>query len=378
MAFITWVRRSTMITLVLLCSRNTAVARQSGIVVASGSSANLSQMADTLAREEMKKENIAGLSLAIVVDKKIVVSRAYGLADVENHAPASTATLFRTGSIAKPITAAAAMELYQQGKLDLDAPVQTYCPRFPRKQWTITTRELLGHLSGIRHYQSDDSDFFSTKHYAHVSDGFEIFANDPLLFEPGTRMEYSTYGYSVVGCVIEGASHEEFMRALSELVIAPATMQSTRVDDVFQIIDGRSRPYTADKDRSLRNATFVDTSNKIPGGGLISTAEDLARFSIALESNTFLNAEITKLMWTSQTTTDGKPTGYGYGWDVKQRNGILTVEHTGHQPGASNILLLLPGRGFAVAIMSNTDDINVTPMAETLANTYLNAGAARQ
>lgn len=154
-------------------------------------------------------------------------------------------------------------------------------------------------------------------------------------------------------------------------------MQSTRVDDVLQIIDGRSRPYTVNKDHSLRNATFVDSS-KIPGGGLISTAEDLARFSIALESNTFLKAKISKLIWTSQTTSDGEPTGYGYGWYVKQQNGILTVEHTGHQPGASNILLLLPGRGFAVAIMTNTDDTNVTAMAETLVKTYLKVGAARQ
>jgi CubicO group peptidase (beta-lactamase class C family) len=69
------------------------------------------------------------------------------------------------------------MELYQQGKLDLDAPVQKYCPEFPKKHWAITTRELLGHLSGIRHYRNDDSDF-STRHYAHVSDGFEVFAND--------------------------------------------------------------------------------------------------------------------------------------------------------------------------------------------------------
>ena len=155
------------------------------------------------------------------------------------------------------------------------------------------------------------------------------------------------------------------MKALSELVIAPANMQSTRMDDVFEIIDGRSRPYTINKDHSLRNATFVDTSNKIPGGGLISTAEDLARFSIALESNTLLNAEITKLMWASQTTTDGKPTGYGYGWDVKQQNGILWVEHTGRQPGSSSILLLLPSRGFAVSIMSNTDNMNITPIAKT-------------
>ena len=119
----------------------------------------LAQKADSLVQEEMKKQNIAGLALTIVVGKKIAVSRAYGFADLENQVPVTTATLFRTGSIAKPMTSVAAMALYQAGKLDLDAPVQKYCPAFPKKQWTITTRELLGHLSGIRHYRQDDSDF---------------------------------------------------------------------------------------------------------------------------------------------------------------------------------------------------------------------------
>src|SRR5271167_3561223 len=117
----------------------------------------LARKADSLVQEQIKKQNISGLALTIVVGKKIVVSRVYGFADLENHVPVTTATLFRTGSVAKPITSAAAMTMYQAGRLDLDAPVQKYCPAFPNKQWTITTRELLGHLSGIRHYRQDDS-----------------------------------------------------------------------------------------------------------------------------------------------------------------------------------------------------------------------------
>jgi serine beta-lactamase-like protein LACTB, mitochondrial len=93
----------------------------------------LARRADSLVQEQMKKQNIAGLALTIVVDRKIVISRAYGLADLENQVPVSTATLFRTGSIAKPMTSTAAMALYQAGKLDLDAPVQKYCPAFPKK-----------------------------------------------------------------------------------------------------------------------------------------------------------------------------------------------------------------------------------------------------
>jgi serine beta-lactamase-like protein LACTB, mitochondrial len=331
----------------------------------------LAQKADSLVQEEMKKQNIAGLALAIVVDKKIAVSRGYGFADLEDRVPVTTATLFRTGSIAKPMTSTAAMALYQAGKLDLDAPVQKYCPAFPKKQWTITTRQLLGHLSGIRHYKEDPADFLSTRHYAHISDAFEMFANDPLLFEPGTKMQYTTFGYDVVGCVIEGASGGDFVAALNKLVLTPAGMMSTRTDDAFAIIPNRSRPYTLAADHSLRNAPFVDTSNKVPGGGMIATADDMARFAIALESGRLLSSATSGLMWTSQKTSDGKATGYAYGWGVHEEHGILTVGHTGGQPGCSSVLWMLPGLGFAVAIMANTDEVQVQPIAEALAQAYL-------
>src|SRR4029079_17081865 len=104
----------------------------------------------------------------------------------------------RTVCIAKPISEVAAMTLVEAVKLDLDAPIQKYCPAFPQKQWTISTRQLLSHTSGIRHYKEDE--IGSTKHYEKMSDGFAIFANDPLLFQPGTKYSYSTYGYTVVGC----------------------------------------------------------------------------------------------------------------------------------------------------------------------------------
>src|SRR3954447_10287789 len=180
---------------------------------------------DAAVREFQAKTQAPAVTVAVAVDGKITYSKAFGMADVENDVKATPETLIRTGSIAKPITAAAAMTLVEAGKLDLDAPVQKYCPAFPQKQWAITTRELLTHPSGIRHYKEGEIE--STKHYNSMSDGFTIFAADPLLFEPGTKFSYSTYGYTVAGCVIEGASGEKYFDYVREHVLLPAGMTHT-------------------------------------------------------------------------------------------------------------------------------------------------------
>src|SRR6185369_15460109 len=110
---------------------------------------------ETAISAQMSKLGIPGLSVAVVVDHKLRWSAGYGLADVENYVPAKAMTAYRLGSISKPITAAAVMELAEHGKLDLDAPIQKYCAAFPAKQWPVTARLLLGHLSGVRHYSGE-------------------------------------------------------------------------------------------------------------------------------------------------------------------------------------------------------------------------------
>ena len=126
------------------------------------------------------------------------------------------------------------MTLVEQHKLDLDVPIQKYCPAFPQKQWPITTRQLLSHTSGIRHYKDKDPDTphwaENTKHFNSITDGLSVFANDSLEFQPGTKFGYSTYGYTVVGCVIEGASGERFYDYLRHAVLEPADMPHTVQD----------------------------------------------------------------------------------------------------------------------------------------------------
>jgi CubicO group peptidase (beta-lactamase class C family) len=323
-----------------ICSQR-AVAQQRGL--------------DSIVTRELARQRLPGLQVAVASGGRVVYSRAVGKADVENGVPLTPASLIRTGSIAKSISAVAAMTLVEAGKVDLDKPVQTYCSAFPTKPWPITTRQLLSHTAGIRHYRGNEPD--NTNHYAHTSDGFAIFANDSLLFQPGTHFSYSTYGYSVVGCVIEGASGQSYYDYVREHVLNPAGMTHTVVDNIFALVPHRARGYHGHGD-SLANAGLMDGSYKIPGGGLVSTSEDLVHFAMALMSGKLLKWETLKQMWTPTglpLIDGGKPSTYGLGFEIVTADGQKIISHSGGQQGTATHLVMIPGKGFAAATMANDD-----------------------
>ena len=329
---------------------------------------------DVLVHEFMKEEPVPALTVAIARGGRIVYSKAFGQADIENEVKATPETLIRTGSLAKPISAVATMTLAEAGKLDLDAPVQKYCPAFPKKEWTVTTRQVLGHIAGIRHYKEGEME--SIRHYDNMSDGFTIFGNDPLLFEPGTKYEYSTYGYTVIGCVIEGASGEKFADYLGKHVLKPAGMMHTFIDDRWKIVPHRARPYSK-KDFKIINAGFMDSSYKIPGGGLVSTAEDLVRFETALAEGKLLKRATVDLMWTPLKTKDGKTTNYGLGFGIQEANGQKVIRHAGGQQGCSTAIVEAPDRKIAIAVMANIDEVATPTLASEILK-VVNEGQVKQ
>ncbi|GGA08685.1 serine hydrolase domain-containing protein [Dyella caseinilytica] len=316
---------------------------------------------DQIVTAAMTAKHIPALQIAITENGQIVYSKAFGTIDLENDVPATPQSLFRTGSLAKPLTAVAALSLADAGKLDLDAPIQKYCPRFPLKPWPVTTRELLSHTSGIRHYRDDEID--STQHYASITDGFSIFASDPLLFKPGTKYTYSTYGYSVAGCVIEGAARTSYFSYLQQHVLQPAGMSHTAIDNTFDIVPHRAHGYQY-VDGQVKNAGLMDSSYKIPGGGLDTTAEDLARLTSALMDHRILKPDTIASMWTPFKLASGQAAGigvepnaaYGLGWELTASNGHTIAWHTGSQQGCNDALALLPDRRFAIAVLTNMED----------------------
>jgi serine beta-lactamase-like protein LACTB, mitochondrial len=319
---------------------------------------------------EMSRQNIPGLSVAIVTDRKLRWSNGYGLADLENNVPAKSATVYRLGSISKSITAIAVMQLAERGKLDLDAPIQKYCPAFPQKQWPITARQLLGHLAGVRHYKGE-AEFLSTRHYSSVVEGMDVFKDDPLLHEPGTKYFYTTHGYSILGCAVEGASGMKFADYVLANIFKPAGMDTMRVDDVFEIIPNRAQGYYKNQSGQLRNSTLADTSYKIPGGGFCSTVIDLARFAIAVQTAALVKQGTLEQMWTRQKTLDGKETSYGLGWGLSERNGLKEIQHGGAQQRVTTNLYMIPEKGLAVALMVNIEGASLNALSRQIADIAL-------
>jgi CubicO group peptidase (beta-lactamase class C family) len=315
---------------------------------------------ETAISSVMSRQGIPALSVAIVVENQIRFQRGFGMADVENAVPATALTVYRIASVTKSVTAVAAMQLAESGRLNLDAPVQQYVPSLPLKTFPITTRQLLAHLSGIRNYRPGEGE--RTNHYDSLTDALSIFRDDPLDFEPGTRFGYTTFGYTLLGAVIEGASAMRYEDYVRTNVLVPAGMQHTYVDDVYALIPNRARGYHPKVygvfDGNNRNAGLMDASYKIPGGGLVSTAEDLARFAIAVQSGVLIKQETFERMSTSQKTRDGRETGYGYGWFINGREGRPadgSIWHGGVQPGFTSDLWIVPDRRFALVILTNLE-----------------------
>lgn len=317
------------------------------------------------------KQDIPGVSICVGTKEKVLWAQGFGYADLETKQPVSPQSKFRIGSVSKSLTSLAVGKLVQDGKLNLDAPVQQYVPGFPPKKYPITSRQLATHTAGIRHYGPNDG-LECLKRYKSVQEGLAIFKDDSLLFKPGTAYNYSTYGYNLLSAVIEGASGTDYLSYMQAAVFAPLGMTNTSADYSDSIVVNRVRFYEHMQSR-LVNANQVDNSYKWAGGGLLSTPSDLVKAGRALLSGNFLKPETTALLVTPQLLADGKNTNYGFGWRTgTDSKGRRVIHHGGTIDGGRTFLLLYPDDDLIVAITANMSGVNINlPEVETIANYFI-------
>jgi serine beta-lactamase-like protein LACTB, mitochondrial len=319
------------------------------------------------------KQDIPGISVCVGNKEKILWAQGFGFADLENKVPVTPNSRFRMGSVSKMITTLAVGLLYQQGKWDLDAPIQKYLPDFPEKKYPITTRQLAGHTAGIRHYRNNDP-LSVPRRYKTVKEGLWIFKDDSLLFKPGTAYNYSTYGYCLLSAVVEGVSHTDFLSFMRESIFRPVGMVNTIADYSDSIVPGRVRFYEHSKGQ-LVNAALVDNSYKWAGGGFLSTPIDLVNMSRSLLNHTLLNKQTVELLFTSQRLENGTDTRVGIGWRIDtDSRGRTIIHHGGTIDGGRTFLVMYPNEGIIVAIAANMSGVNINiKEAATIAGCFFNA-----
>lgn len=309
--------------------------------------------ADRILEEVLVEDQLPSISVAMSKQGVLVYSRAIGFADLENEVPATEHSAYPIGSVSKPFTAVAALQLGEREQLDLDAPVQRYCASFSDNPNPITVRQLLGHTGGIRHYdyRRFEEDYLNKRSYESIDAALEKFVGDPLVADPGTEYAYSSWGYVLVGCAIEGASDALYADFIQTNIIGPAGLSQTGLQAISEIIPHRVRGYSKSDSGTLVNSGLFDASDRYPAGGLISTPSDLTRFADALLEGTLLGDAGRRAMWSSGALSSGEKTGRGLGWDLSEDG--TAVFQGGTTVGATTYLYVRPRQRFVVAIAAN-------------------------
>jgi D-alanyl-D-alanine carboxypeptidase len=330
-----------------------------------------------IVQKAMEEGTIPAVALAVARDGQPVVAKAYGMANLEHMAPATTHTVFKIASITKTFTATAVMMLVEQGKVHLDEPINGYLPYLPIAWSAITLRHLLTHTSGIKNYepllpasrQPEDS----------YQDVVKSVSEVPLEFQPGEAIRYCNTNYVILGVLIERVSGKPYRDFVRERILAPLGMTETRWNDDREIVPNRAQGYAWDSEtlQSPGHPPLRNRDKPNPGlwnyadGGLLSTVLDLARWDAALYTEELLTKSSLDQMWTSARLNDGTAVEYGLGWIVKTAQGHRNIGHWGRNPGFVAELSRFVDARLTVIVLCNRWKADVTGLASRIVALYL-------
>ena len=316
----------------------------------------------------MNRQQIPGLSLAVVQNGKIVKEKGYGLSNIENQVVVTPDTVFQSGSLGKQFTSALVMLLVKDGKLSLDAPISKYLPETPQSWETITIRHLLTHTAGLGDtYQRLDM----RKDYT-AAELLKIDGELPVLLRPGEMFAYSNMGYQVLGFLCTKVGGKFYGDQLRERIFQPIGM-STRIINERDIVLHRAAGY-ARVEGEIKNQDWVSPSlNSSAEGGLYLTAHDLALWDLALYGESPLDSAIKKASWTPVTLNDNSTYPYGFGWDLKPVNGHQTIAHSGSWQGFNTFISRFVDDKLTVIVLTNISDARPGMIAHGVAGLYVPA-----
>jgi len=334
-------------------------------------------------RASLARLNLPGLSVAVGVAGDLVWAEGFGWADLEKRLAVAPDMRFRIGTASVALTSAAAGLLVEDGRLDLDEVIQTYVPEFPEKEWPVTLRQLMAHTAGVRNDGGDEGPLLSA-HCDQTTDALPYFAERPLLFEPGTRYRYSSYGWILVSAAVEAAADDSLEKFMERRIFEPLGMRDTEPDRANEPITNQVTSYFprfgADPHYGLHLMRPIDYSCYAGSSVFLSTPSDLVRFGMAMTNGTLLKAATVELLQTPQQLASGDETGYGLGWDLERVTFAGgETRWAGHEGtslgGMVASLITFPDRGLVVAVTSNISYADTETIALDVADAFATGSA---
>jgi CubicO group peptidase (beta-lactamase class C family) len=324
-------------------------------------------------KTKLQKDSVGGTfsgDVLLASKGKTVYEEAYGLSDRETKTPNTMSTRFRIGSMNKMFTGVAVLQLVQQGKVHLDDPLGKYLPDYPNKDVAskVTVQHLLTHTGGT-------GDFFGPQFEAHrlelktFDDYVKLYGNRPLRFEPGSKWEYSNYGFLLLGMIVEKASGQSYYDYVRDHIYKIAGMSSTGSEPEDTHVANLSTGYTMmglKEGGGARPNTDTLPYRGTSAGGGYSTVDDLLRFADALQANKLLNAQYTEMLTTGKPGTPNN--SYAFGFEERKVTGVRCFGHGGGAPGMNGMLQICPSTGYVVAVLSNLDPPAATRVADFIVN----------
>ncbi|MGA2965325.1 MAG: serine hydrolase domain-containing protein [Terriglobales bacterium] len=322
-------------------------------------SAALREKVDSIVRQALATTGVPSASIAIVQGGAIAYLQAYGDARIEPRTPAAPAMRYSIGSISKQFTAAAVLLLAEQGKLSLDDPVSRFVPNLTRGN-EVTIRELLSHTSGYRDFWPQD--YVPPVMSQPVTAGkiLDLWARQPLDFDPGTDWQYSNTNFVIAGLIVEKASGKPLLQFLSERIFAPLGMKSVMDIDQNPLPESDPAGYIRYAIGPLRVAPEEGKGWMFAAGELAMTAEDLAKWDISMIKQSVLRQASYAEMEREVVLKNGLGTRYGLGVDVRKALGQRAIEHGGEVSGFTAHNLVFPDARMAVAVLTNEDSVGAS------------------
>ena len=310
----------------------------------------------------VEQERFMG-SILVAREGKVLISKGYGMANLELDVPNTPQTKFRLASVTKQFTAMAILQLQQQGKLNVQDPICKYIRDCPEAWQPITIHHLLTHTSGIHDYwDAPDVEDFEKKSVSPIQI-IDRFRDLPLDFEPGESLYYSNSGYALLGYIIEKVSGQPYAIFLENNIFEPLQMADTGYDNNRMVIKNRASGYAS----TAANAEYIDMSVAYAGGGLYSTVEDLFRWDQALYTDKLLSKPLRDEMFTPFVSLVGSELGYGYGWFIGKQFNHQGVAGWGNMEGVRTAIDRYPDDQVTIIVLSNFENTSTGDITTEIA-----------